>query len=591
MKTPIGIFLFIFSILLNLYSFLIHGHNDFLNTTQISFIATLIWIVSVLVFGFSIFVLYPDKNKLNLSDDFNLKEKILMTLIFTIALFLRLYKIDHQGLYLDEWYWLTNARSILDGKINSPFGFIGDQPSNMPAYFVAFLLLIVRDNYLAVRFASLSYSLLTILLLMYFLKDAFNKKIALISMLLISISVWDIHMSRIGWSNVNINPFLISGSIFFLYRGLKQYSKRSIFIAGVFLGISINLLYIASLGVIAAALYFLYHFFFDKKKRTILSLFFLFVLSTFIVSSPTFVKIYRYPRLSIQRHKNFFSENVTLSKNQGGIKYYIIQLQLALKDFNFSKAKYTIIGLWGITIEPIVIISMLIGILYILRFIYKPQHILMFLFFMIMFIPIVILNRFSSIWREYGFLPTIYGFAAIGANAIILKSSQLTDNVIFLFSKKRFAYLQKLYLTIFVVILMISFIYYFSRYYQNLLKNEPDIYETYCKKTARYISATFPKSTLILLPNELCNNLISAVLSKEYPTDQYESYNDIRKHSPKNVVIVRIADSGYTNKFIKQNPSPIFEENIKNFFMLNRRISITGNNDKIYAILYEGKVN
>ncbi len=91
----------------------------------------------------------------------------------------------------------------------------------MSAYPVALFLALLKDGYLAVRLPGIIYSLLALLLIFSFLKEVFNKKVALIGLTLLSTSIWDIHMSQLGWNNVNLNPFLISGTIFFFIEELK----------------------------------------------------------------------------------------------------------------------------------------------------------------------------------------------------------------------------------------------------------------------------------------------------------------------------------------------------------------------------------
>jgi len=269
-----GLFFGSCALILNLYSFYLHSAIDFTTPTTQASIATLTWILSIIFFGVSIFILFPSKKTKNGKDEsLSLIEKILLVGILISGLILRIYKLNHLGIQLDEWYWLTNAKGILDGVIRSPFGFIGDQPSNMPAYTVAFFLAIFKNSYLAVRIPGVLYSLLNIILVFAFLKEAFNKKVALLAVFLISFSIWDIHMSQWGWNNVNLNPFLISGTLFFLYKGIKNVSFKHIFFCGIFLGVSLNLLYIAALSTISVAFYFAYQYLIntDKKKFYIYS--------------------------------------------------------------------------------------------------------------------------------------------------------------------------------------------------------------------------------------------------------------------------------------------------------------------------------
>src|SRR3989304_4775333 len=153
----------------------------------------------------------------------------------------------------------------------------------MPASVIAFFLFLFKDSYLAVRLPGVIYSMLTIIIIFSFVKEAWNKKAALLSVLLLSTSIWDIHMSKLGWNNVNLNPFLISGFIFFIYRGFKYLSAKYILLSGIFLGLSINLLYIAVLNIIVAIIYPLYHLVINKKRGVIIFLFLLLMITTFLV--------------------------------------------------------------------------------------------------------------------------------------------------------------------------------------------------------------------------------------------------------------------------------------------------------------------
>jgi len=571
---------FVSSLVFNLFSVYLHYKVDFVANAKFTSVASFTWFTSLVLFGLLIFTCFKDKK---MHEDkkvaFNNYEKFYIVIILILGISLRLYKINFHGIYLDEWYWLSQASDVLNGIVKSPFGFIGDQPSNMPVYPVALLLALLKNTYLAVRLPGVLYSLFSILLSFYFLKEAFNKKIALIGLTLLSTSIWDIHMTQLGWNNVNLNPFLISGTIFYLYRGLKRESTGDIFIAGIFLGISLNLLYIAVLNIAVAAIYFIYKLITLKKQRaSILYLFLVMIVTIFITSSPTLVKINKYRQQSLTRHKNFIGDNLNFSKNQGGIYYYGEQIKLTIKDFDFDENKYKIMGLWGITLEPIVVLFFIIGLVYALKVFYKSESIIILASFGVMFVPVVFLYRTTSVWREYGFLPSIYMLAAIGAYSI----SKLLAKLPILSSLGR-----KLLFFVLVVYLL-SFGYYFNRYRNNTLLHEDDIYENYCKKTAVYINNNIPENTLILLPNEMCRELISIVLWQKYRYATYDSYEDINRYLKKNpkIAIVKISDSSYSSQFAKLNLLPVFEEKLSNNYSLKSYI-IRGENGKIYSVLFQ----
>ncbi|OGH24142.1 MAG: hypothetical protein A3B47_04715 [Candidatus Levybacteria bacterium RIFCSPLOWO2_01_FULL_39_24] len=573
----IGLVLGFCALILNLYSFYFHSIIDFTAPTNEAFIATLTWLISLILLGISIFILSPSrKTEGNGNNSLTLIEKFFLSIILIFGLILRIYKLNHLGLYLDEWYWLTNARGILDGIIRSPFGFIGDQPSNMPAYIVALFLAIFKNSYLAVRLPGVLYSLLNMILIFSFLKEAFNKRIALTAALLLSTSIWDIHMSQLGWNNVNLNPFLISGTLYFLYMGIKNLSPKCIFFCGIFLGISVNLLYVASLASIATVAYFTFHLVLNKHRRVIFYLFLLLSLTIFLMTSPTVIKINKYPRQSIARHRDFISQNIVNSKNQSVINYYFEQLKLGLTDFEYKQEKFNIVGLWGVTLEPFVFLFFLMGLTYTFLRIAMPQYFLIIANYIIMFIPIVILYRFTSAWREFGFLPTIYITASIG----IYASHKLISRFIRFFTSRRQKMHENLIFVIIVAAYFASWYYFYSRYYDNHLKKEPDVYETYCKKIANDIAEKAPPKTLILLPDEICKNLIMISLWNLYSYKGYRDGLSLRHliQENKHGLIVKILN-GYTSSFddkdLEYKGHKIFDK------------LVLQNNDIIYAYIYK----
>jgi hypothetical protein len=511
--------LVISAILLNLFSLYAHFNWNFLGNTGGANAATLSWFLSIISFGVAIYILPAKLLKENDKvENFTKQEIIIFVGILLFAFALRLYKLTHQGIYLDEWYWITNAKDILAGIIQTPFGFIGDQPSNMPAYVVAGFYVLTGDVYHAVRLPGLLYSLGTIFFVTLFLKNAYNKKVAIFSALILATSIWDIHMSQLGWNNVNLNPFLISGTLYFLYKTLKIFSLRDAFFCGVFLGISINLLYIAALSTIVVAVIFVTRFISLHQKKLLLAPFIILCFTTFIVTSPTIAKIVRYPDLSIRRHQEFLRQNEDFSKQKNGLLYYADQARLAVFDLGYDPQKYKIVLLWGITIEPSVLLLVLIGALYVLRNIkYFPNQILI-LDYIVMLIPVVVMYRFTSIWREYGFVPVLYIAASLGMYFIYNALSK-NARLIKIYKSK----------TPIVVAAFITFAYliqwsfYFNNYFNDSLKKDPVMYETVCKYTTSFIENNISAETLLFLPNELCSQLITVVLDGKY---QYRTYNN-----------------------------------------------------------------
>ena len=442
----------------------------------------------------------------------------------------------------------------------------------MPAYIVAAFLLVSKNSYLAVRLPGVLYSLLNIVIIFFFLKEIFNKKTAFTGAILLTFSIWDIHMAQLGWNNVNLNPFLISGVMYFLYKGIKRNSPRDILFCGIFLGVSINLLYIAALSIIPVTVYFGYQIIYKKGFKKTKLLLLTLILSTFIVSSPTIIKICKDPHRSIGRHRSFIVTNIKNSETGNGLFYYRNQVGLIIKDFQFDSNKYLTTTLWGITIEPIIIFLLLIGLFFSFRYFYQPQFFLILISFFTMFIPLVILYRTTSIWREYGFLPTIYLLTAIGL-----------EKTISLLRKKG-----EFFLVLLLIAYLISQGVYLNQYYH---LNNNNNYGTTCKRIAEFIKNKIRKNNVILLPNEICQSLIKVTLWDDYRYIGYDNYQNISNclKQYQRCVVVKILNKNNSSEFNKNNPIPLFEKRLREINAHMRKYIVQKNNH-IKGIIYQLKV-
>jgi hypothetical protein len=610
-KNNIGFKIALSSISLNLLSLYLFYRFDFLKNTIQATITNLSWFISVIIFIISISILYPDKIKNTEAKTLNLQEKILFITLLIFALSIRLYKIKFNGLYLDEWYWLANGREILSGIIRSPFGSIGHQLSNMPAYLIAILFAIFRDGYLAVRLPGVIYSLFNLYFIFLFIKEAFDKKTAFISSLLISTSIWDIHMSQLGWNNINLNPFLISGLILFTYRGFKNLSEKDMLITGIFLGMCLNLLYITSVYIIVIFAYIIYQLILtiqpvlfknviisrglsvlnpeEKKEKIkkIITLTIILIITTFIIFSPTLIKIIKYPDVS----KDFINNNINYSKENGNLYYYLENVKLTIQDFSYKSDNYKKVVFWRITIEPVVYYLFIVGFIYSLCYIHLPHNFIIILSFLIIFIQIIMFYSSSGIYIEHGLLPVIYILASAGV--YIISRIPFEPEISIGKYKLKTNFINNFYIFI-IIIYFAGWLSYFSNYRANLLINEPDYYESFCKRITEYIKNDISENTLIVLPDEMGKALISINLMDKYKYDTYYNYFSLIEHliQRKPLAIVEIIPSGYSFSFymeqLKMQKSLLaFEEIMQISNPYFEKIYIrTLDNGKICGLIY-----
>jgi hypothetical protein len=292
---------------------------------------------------------------------FQLEPALILIILCSIALLPRLIQLDHLGIFLDERYWIEDAQGFLKGTVISPFGFIGDQPSNMPSLIVALVLQVSGNIYYAARLPGIFYSLGCIMFLFFYAKKSFGMLVAFLATLLVATSIWDIHMSRWGWNNVTPGPFIIMGIIYCYSEFLYRPRIHMALLCGFFLGIAVNLLYVSMLMVIPILgtiplLMIGRGLFISEPKRiqysrmTLLRMLGIVALALFITMSPTIAKVRKYPSQSIQRHKSFVAENLKVSENSAsGLLFYGEQFVLAVRDFTPDLSKERITGLWGKT--------------------------------------------------------------------------------------------------------------------------------------------------------------------------------------------------------------------------------------------------
>ncbi len=496
--------------------------------------ATLFWFVSIAVWIFYVFR-YSTKDK-EATQKLSEHEKLLLFAIVAFALFLRVYHINFYAVFLDDWYWLDQVRGVFHGIITTPFGFIGDQPSNLPTFLVFPIYILTGKSYLAVRITGIIFSISSLFIVFFLARSFFNKTVAFFAIFFIATSIWDIHVSKIPWINTTINPLLIFGSLYFFYRSLIKNSLRDSLFAGIFIGMSINLLYLAAVHVLGLFFFSIFFLIYNKFKKVTLLTLLMMGFTIFLVSSPTFIKIAKYPTSSIARHEDFINKNIQHSKTNGGLTYYLNQLETAFSRFtsDYSGYKGHLFPYWGITIEPLIQVLFIIGLLYITYKIKDKKNQLLMLSFFILFIPVVVLERGISEWREYGFFNHIYLLSAIGMWLIYSLCKKLLS-----FNPR----LQKLILCLFIGTYLLFFYSNLKTYEKEYVNISLYPYENQCGEIAEYLLSKTPRNSRIYLPNKMCQALISA---RSGDTFIYFSYNNPQelqalKNTKDRTIIVKLS--------------------------------------------------
>jgi hypothetical protein len=558
------------AILTNLVSLYLYLSSDFLGLSISTKIATLLWVISVVLAGISACLFSPmskkdikgkTKNHPVISSRKNYIQRLFgnrtfqfLAPILLLAFILRIIPIMNNGLYLDEWYWLDAAKNIFRGFTFSPFGFVGDQPSNMAAYPIALLLAVTKNSMLSVRLPAVIYSLISIFFVFELLKEILGFRTAVIGALLLAVSVWDIHMTNLGYNNLNPNPMLASGALLLLYKIYSgQYSIRTLFLLALFISICLHLLYVAALLLIPTLLVLAIHF---LKKPNVLKLGEVALFGAFflICLSPMLPKLIQYKQQSIGRHTGFLQQNINMAdSSKSPLIYYVDQIKLLYQDYTTGENYFSAESLWGITLDPIVQLLSGLGILLlIIQTIRKKGNpfwlIIIFTFCVQLIIPLVILYRTASVWRAYIVLPIIYIFAVFSIAQIAKFLKFITKKI---YKRKGLRKSFLIGLTILYFILCIPWFVSFSKVY---LRKSTGYESLVCQYAANLIYNNIPQGSTIYMPDEMCSPLISIL----YEDNRYR----IIAITPDN--LDPIVDPGsYLIVFNSQDFGGYFRENIQ----------------------------
>jgi hypothetical protein len=436
--------------------------------------------------------------------------------ILLLAFVLRVIPIAKNGLFTDEWYWLDMARLILKGVVVSPFDFIGDQPSNLPAYPLILLLLVVRNPLIAVRLTGVIYSLVTISWVYFFVKKTLGFKTAICGGILMAVSPWDIHMSTLGWLNVNPNPMLVAGVLLLLHRiWTRKHTTWTLFALAFLLAVSLHLLYVAVLLVIPAGLVLSIYWFKRRSSGKTLREIVLFGLFFFVSVSPLVPKLIQRPD-AYSRHKEFLQVNVDMSgESNTTMGYYWEQAVLLAEDYFRGQTEFNGPGLWGITLDPLIQMLSVLGIVLIIIQVVRKKSdpfwlMVIFTFFIQLFVPFILLFRTSSVWRAYPILPLVYLFATYALFEISAAMKFVTREMIV----KRKGLLT-IFLSANMVLYFVTNLYWFVGFF-GVYANPAHTYETdICYSAAKLIKQNVPRNSTVYLSDDMCLTLINILFDED----------------------------------------------------------------------------
>lgn len=160
-----------------------------------------------------------------------MKRKIFLITVLILGIILRVYQMGQmpKGISSDEASLGYNAYSILKTgrdefgvKLPLSLKAFGEYKAPLYSYLSIIPISILDLNEVSIRLPSAVFSILTLLLLYFLVKELFNKeKTALLCAFVFSVLPWNLQFSRIAYEG-NLMLFLLCGGVYFFYRGFTQ---------------------------------------------------------------------------------------------------------------------------------------------------------------------------------------------------------------------------------------------------------------------------------------------------------------------------------------------------------------------------------
>ncbi|MBI2940291.1 MAG: glycosyltransferase family 39 protein [Chloroflexi bacterium] len=179
---------------------------------------------------------------------FRVTDLLTLGLIVSGALALRLWQIDTipPGLWFDEAVNAHDALRVWRGELHVFFpGNFGREA--LYIYALAPLVGLLGPGVVPIRLASVGFGLSGIVGAYLLGRTLFNRPIAIASALLMALSFWHLHLSRMGFRAISLPSALAMGA-FFVWYGVRAGQRWAFPVGGAFLGLSFHT-YIVSRAV------------------------------------------------------------------------------------------------------------------------------------------------------------------------------------------------------------------------------------------------------------------------------------------------------------------------------------------------------
>ncbi len=196
----------------------------------------------------------------------NKTELLIVVAILAVAAFFRFYQIDSipPGLYPDE---AMNGNDALYALETGEFKLFYPNNNGREGLFIntqALFISFLGNKAWVLRLVSAIFGTLTVWGLYLLSKELFNRNIGYFSSFLLSILLWHVNFSRIGFRAIML-PFILVFGFYFFWKGLKYGHLKDFIIAGVFGGLGFHTYISYRVAPLIAIVVFLNYWYYLKK--------------------------------------------------------------------------------------------------------------------------------------------------------------------------------------------------------------------------------------------------------------------------------------------------------------------------------------
>ncbi len=341
-----------------------------------------------------------------------------MLLALVIATLLRGWQLGQvpAGLYRDEAFNGLDAAALLAGENTNenPFYFEannGREPAYI--YLTTIAVAILGQTALAVRITAAIVGTLTTILVYLLAKSWFNYRVGLLSAFIWAITVWPIHLSRIGLRPI-LMPFMMALLFWLGTQAYRKSTPKLWLLTGLLYGLAFYTYLAMRFTPILLLLILLFLIVSGRRKRLLPGLAW-FVTGTLITSLPLFFLALQLPESIFGRAGQVSILNPEISGGATPFEVILRQSWHALRLFFIKGDTILRHNPPGRPIFDLFMIGpFLVGLWHCLRCWKQPVPMTLLLWSLVMLGPTILAEDAPHFLRAVGLLPAIIIFPALG---------------------------------------------------------------------------------------------------------------------------------------------------------------------------------